>query len=691
MTKSLSDIDWSSPDDRWMFIKQREQQVQEHQIAQYRQWYLDVAFYLGFQNMFFDRNDNKVRTTNPPSWRVQSISNILLPMARAVVAQLARVEPVWRVLPATKSMDDMQIAQLSTDVLQHYWQDLRVYYKYLKALFWTTTTGNGFLKIGWDPEIGDDIPANFGDNQDGVDEFFETLFGERIAPAQQPKTIRPGDNFVDFKSPFELIFQEGAVDIDNSLYCIEATVQDVYMVQEKYGKGRTKHVNNDSDLQRSGLNYLDGISRLSGSLFRESFASTGTGFSRRDQAIVYEVHIKPHRQLKRGLKFTMSQGKDLHTVRKFPYRHKKLPYVHLPEVPVPGKLHATSTLSQSRPNQVIMNRLDSQVLEYVNLMLKGKWMVPRGAKVNEITDAPGQIIRYNHPFIPQQARLLAFPRSIFDMRDTVHRSIQDTASAHDITRGRAAGSVRSGNLAETLKESDLTVLGPTQLLHDMALADAGAMILQNTAQFVNEERLLGVTRNGRLAVSRKFIGSMLVGQARELNANYANVIVTATGRAPWSRAAQREIIGTLAQSGFLRPEVHDDVVLKSVGLENAEPIFQQADLARSKQYDESQLLNQGQEVIPNRQDSHKFHLEIMDIEEENLDFWNSLNEQSKKARNMHRAQHEKLAANQAVRGKLLLLQAEVEMMQQMGLRPVQPEGNNGNARPRNRQTASSRG
>lgn len=666
----LKSINWKSEKDRWAFIKAHEDQVRERNIAQYYEWYLDIAFYMGHQNLDFDRQFKKIRESPRPSWRVRVISNLLLPMARQLVSQLARIEPVWDVLPATRDMRDIDIAHLSRDVCHHYWRELKVFYKYLKSLFYTATTGNGFLKTGWDPDLGAD--TNISTNFDDVDAFFSALGID--VPKQSNKRSPIGDVFVDYLSPFNIMFQPGAQDIDSSLYSIESNIKDIYEVTDRFGKKKAGHITAEETSQ-SALRYLEGIENLSGAISEVPTISS----HRKDKVIEYTVHVKPHNQLKDGLRFTMAQGRDLHKPQPFPYKHGMLPYVHLPEVTIPGKLFATSTLSQNRPNQVIMNRFKSQGVEYANMMLKGKWLAARESQVDPITDAPGQVIRYKWPFKPEQARLIAFPRSIFELMMVLKQDMQDVASNHDVTQGRSAASVRSGTLAETLKEGDLSILGPVQLLHDIALADLGKMLLQNVAQYVQEPRLISITAGNRLTATREFVGSELVGDTTTYGANYFNVITTATGRAPWSRVAQREMVRTLVEGGFLRAGEHDQLVHKAVGLENAEVIFEQAEQARSKQAQENKQLDQGIEITPHREDSHDIHLEIMNQHNENYERWNSLSDEAKAAHNKHRAEHEMLKARSEALPQILLRRAVAELVGELGVANVgQTAGNEGN-------------
>jgi hypothetical protein len=586
-------------------------------------------------------------------------------MTRQTIAHLGRVEPLWGVLPASKSLDDIQIARLGEDSLHHYWQFLQVHKKYLQTLFWTCTTGTGILKTGWDPNAG--APVNVDLTGDTFDQFFTTLIGKPVPKTLRKNRINVGEPYVSIVSPFSILYQFGKENIQDSIYVIETEVVDVYEAEKQYHK-----VIKSTSQPRAGLNYLEGVQALMGT----KKSPPNIGELPKDKAVKYTMYVKPHGGLRNGLKRTMIEGEDMHKPQDFPYNHGKLPYAIFPEVPIPGRFMGTSTLHQNRGNQMVVNRLYSQMIEYANLMLKGKWLIQKGTSTDYITDAPGQNIRFGGNIPPQQARLQPLPKSLMEVIQIFRQNMQDTASSHDILSGRIAPSVRSGNLAETLKESDLTVLGPTQLLHDIAMAELGGMLLQNLAQYVKEQRLISITRGGRLAATRKFIGADLVGNTPTYGANYFNVITTATGRAPWSQFAQREKIRVLAEAGFLRPGEHDQIVMKAIGLENSDYIFERADLARNKQYEESKYLNEGKEITPNRQDLHEVHLEIMDLENEDFEFVQNLSPEAIQVREKHYAAHERLKAINEVKDEVLKAMAVQDLSQRSGIK--RGENNNGN-------------
>ena len=62
-----------------------------------RQWYLNIANYLGNQWLAYDKNSKRFAVPNAPSWRVRLVINKVMPIARAQMAKLHEVAPKFYV------------------------------------------------------------------------------------------------------------------------------------------------------------------------------------------------------------------------------------------------------------------------------------------------------------------------------------------------------------------------------------------------------------------------------------------------------------------------------------------------------------------------------------------------------------------------------------------------------------------
>ena len=640
----IQDMNWANPGDRWSFINTQKRINYEAYVHVFKEWFLAIQYYKGKQGYYINYN-GELTQTKVSKHEVAAKNNQLMPMARKFTSDMARIEPVWGVLPATNSQEDIEVSQQNTDILHSYWQKLKLYRVYLRSLYWVVTTGNCFLKCIWDPEAG--APIGIPDSDILIKQLQEIL-GTTRSP-----DLNIGDNAVSITSPFNLILQNGVAELQDSMFSIESSIQDIAAVEDRYG---VTGLNSDNNISMSGAYYLQMASKERNST------------DMRNKCVVYDVHVKPNKFNKKGSRFIMCQGKDLKPPTKFPYSHGMLPYAHLGEVYCPGELYYLSTLGQNVRSQQILNRIDSQITQYGNQMLKGQWLIPTASKTpaNSINDAPGAIIPYIWPFKPEQRRMMSLPRTIFDHRNNIIAGMRDTANAHDPSRGQAAGSVRAAELARELKESDLAVLGPTTIDHDEALQDIGKMILSNASQYAKEERLASVTRNGRLKVTRSFTGDMLQGSLAEQGVDYFNVYISHSGRAPWNKLYAEQTVAALTKMGYLRPGEHDQIVLKTLGYEDARPLFEVPDQGRHVQLQENKLLDQGQEVIVGKHNHHASHIEAILLHIES-DVWNELSPESQQAYYKHLDQHRQAAAVEEVLPEVLRQMAVLQLSGPLGM------------------------
>ena len=81
-----------------------------------RQWYLNIAYYLGHQYLQWDPHSRKLYLPTAPRYRQRVVINRLMPIVRRIIASTIRSNPQWIVQPATAETEDMITAQMSTKV-----------------------------------------------------------------------------------------------------------------------------------------------------------------------------------------------------------------------------------------------------------------------------------------------------------------------------------------------------------------------------------------------------------------------------------------------------------------------------------------------------------------------------------------------------------------------------------------------
>jgi len=109
------------------------------------------------------------------------------------------------------------------------------------------------------------------------------------------------------------------------------------------------------------------------------------------------------------------------------------------------------------PNK-LLDRLESSIAEWNDIMNKGKWVADKNAGVRIINNAHGQIIEKKRGFDVNQADIRPLSAVIFKQIENVNRYIEDIGGSHDAMLGRVPTGVKSGRGVEALQIGDMNNL-----------------------------------------------------------------------------------------------------------------------------------------------------------------------------------------------------------------------------------------
>lgn len=660
----------------------RQRHYYKHNLE--RQWFINIAWYMGQQNLVWSDIAKQLVNPKTPPWRVRLVVNLMQGAIRTACAKIYKSRPEWDVIPATSDIVDQQIAELDKHVLENYWQVCRMGPKWLEALWWMLLTGNGFIKPHWNPELGEQLDVSPGD-----------LFQEQmLMPDEVSKLsgglngldeLKLGDIDVKVVTPFEIIVDPLATSLGNTRWLLESNIQYVYEVKERWGKTAEDIVPDNNTM---GVGDTFHYQRRLQNLTSNSSSILSPNDHREDSVVVHELWIKPHGtgKFKDGRFLVICQDKVLNGDGEgvpFPYRHKKLPYIHLGEIPVPGRFWYASTAEQLVPVQADYNKTKSQLIENRNLMTRPKWLVSDGANIatNALTDEPGEVVVYSGPFKPEPAALQPIPSYVNNMLVEHRRDFEDISGQHEVSRAEAPGEVRSGRGIGMLIQQDETRLGTIIDHLDQALADTGKMVLELACQFVDEERIAKITGTSDEIMVFSFKGSQLLGKNYgRPGADYFDVRIKTIPGLPNSRMAQMQLAQTLIDKQFLGPNDRD-LVFRLMGIGNVQNVLDKSRVHRSQALVENQKLLQGIQVPVFTYQDHIAHLEVLD-EFRNSIQYQELPDQIKQLFMLHEQQHKMAQAMKIAEPQVLLQRAQQQLMMANG---VMQNGQQGIQEGRNQQ------
>lgn len=611
--KSFFSTDWTDEKDIVSFVGGMWDTRRQRRSWIERQWYINIAFYLGHQWLEWDESRGQLYRPSAPPWRVRLTANLVQGITRKIVSTIMRQKPIWSVMPATGDQDDIVAARVNEKTLKYYWGILACDPKFNDALNWMSTTGLGIWRLHWDPNKASEMVLDESDVED------VNLKG-RLKDLQKTgkNRINLGEADVEVKSPFEIDPDPWARSFEEVQWVMETTRRPIQWLKDRYPK-------TSDDLQPEDVDELNFFERRIADLAGPNSATFSGGRhslagvrGQQDMINVHEVWGLPFGKFPRGI-YTVVAGDSVHDVRANQFRGNgevALPYMWYEEIKVPGRLWPTCALEQAISLQAEYNRGRSQVIENRNQMGRPKWLVPKGANLGDyaLTSEPGEVVEHTFGHAPIAWTPPPLPPYVLRTLELARLDIQDVAQIHDVTQGKQPGSVRSGTAINALQEQDLSVLAPTMQGIEFQLKKFGSMLLELLSRKVKEPRLLKITGKNELYDVFQFTGSDLTGKNKDkTGVNYFDVRVNLGTQLPLTPDGRRQFISELAQAGILDTQADKRRILELLELGSEEPLYDEARLDIANQRQENRIMLDKEIPMEVRTyDDDLIHLEVID-------------------------------------------------------------------------------
>jgi hypothetical protein len=473
-----------------------------------RQWYINLAFYFGRQNIqVLDTPGGsrtfKLYTPPAPYYRARPVVNKIRPLLRTEMSKLTAQKPNAFIVPASGDDRDMYAANAGEQIWDSVFRSKNVHHIIRRAIFWTCVTGNGFIKTYWD--------------EDKPDYSADTT----------------GDICYEVVTPFHLFFPDlKVVDIEEQSFIIHASNRSVAELQMYYG----------TDIK---------LERQSGDFLEESFTTVmGVEDEKRkkDTTLVLEMWVKPGKckEFPSGGMITVAGQSIIAYEPEWPYIHKQYPFAHIRHVET-GKFYADSTITDLIPLQREYNRTRGQIIEAKNRMAKPQLAAEIGSlDPNKITSEPGQVIMYRPGFNPPMPiPLQSLPSYVLDEQDRIKMDMDEISGQHEVSRGQVPPGVTAATAISYLQEQDESKLSYTYDSIEECVEKIAFQTLTYVKQFWDTPRMVRITgEDGSFDV--------LAFQGSDLRDN-TDIRVEAGSALPTSRAAKQAFIMDLMKMGFIDP------------------------------------------------------------------------------------------------------------------------------------------
>jgi hypothetical protein len=496
-----------------------------------RQWYLNLAFYAGKQNVQLLPTSNSngsgvgVRLYIPPApyFRARPVINRIRPIIRTEISRLTAQKPSATVVPATNEDKDLSAAQAGEQIWDSVYRQQKIHAKFRQTILWTLTTGTGFIKTYWDP-------TKKSKQWQPLPPEVQAMAQQMGLPAENPPD---GDFCYEMVTPFHLfvpdMMQE---DIEDQPYVIQIQTRSPEWIKLRYGMKVEPNTMEASDiLSDSFLNLV------------------GAGEFKRDSVMCYEVWVKPGNVefMPNGGMFTIIGDQLVQYVEGNPYIHQQYPYTKIPHIPS-GRFYADSVVTDLVAIQREYNRTRGQITENKNAMAHERLLAAKGSiDASKITTEPGQVIQYNLGYPePTPMPMQNMPPYVLQELDRLLMDFEDISGQHQVSKGQVPSGVTAATAINFLQEQDESMLSTTYQGIEEAFEKIGYQTLCYVKQYWDTPRQVKVTgKDGTFNV--------MSFQGADLREN-TDLRVEAGSALPTSKAAKQAFLMDMMTQGFIPPE-----------------------------------------------------------------------------------------------------------------------------------------
>jgi hypothetical protein len=476
-----------------------------------RQWYTNLAFYIGKQNISAipvsaaSSAATGVRLYVPPApyYRARPIINRIRPIIRTELAKLTAQKPTATIVPSTGEDRDLAAAQAGEQIWDATYREKKIKSIFSRTMLWTLTTGVGFMKTYWDP-------------------------------TKKDREGNPGDFCYENVTPFHIFVPDMLCqDIEDQPYIIHIQTKSLEWVRANYPNIKAQpNVMEASDVLNDSFLQLVGASDY-----------------RKNAVLCYEVWVKPGQIdfMPNGGMYTIVGDNVVQLVEGNPYLHQQYPFVKFEHIPT-GRFYADSVINDLVPIQREYNRTRGQMIEAKNRMSHPQLMAAEGSiDASKITTEPGQVILFKLGFPPPQPLPLQnLPAYVVQEVERLLLDFEDISGQHQVSKGQVPPGVTAATAISFLQEQDESMLSTTFQSIEEGFEKIGYQTLCYVKQYWDTPRTVKV-------VGRDSQFNVIAFQGADLRDN-TDIRVEAGSALPTSKSAKQALLMDLMSQGFIPPE-----------------------------------------------------------------------------------------------------------------------------------------
>lgn len=408
-----------------------------------------MALYKGIQWRYYDARDSR-RESDYLDRKPRHSVNFTHEMVEARTSQMARMKSSITAIPNNvNEQSDINNAKSCKMLLDARAYDLDLQDKFTKGARTAYQMGHGFLKVFWDEDCGDEIPA---------------LKKLKERGGKIPKNIkrtRIGDVNVEVYAPDRLYPQMTGMEWEHKDYVHEIEWMDIdeakFLWPSK--KGEIK------ENQRHLYDY-----------------STTELTQPKSQIMVRTFWHKPTKFLPKGIKIVYTDDVILSS-EDYPYEHGKLPFIPRTDIDIYGEFWGRSFIGNIEQLQRMYNNIQSGIARDFSIAAAPKWVMPKGACDISSINNELTIIQYTGPVPPQLVTKNPTPPQNFQFQEAIEGKITKQSNVYDISRGEVPSGVTANSALRFLDEQESQAIMIQQTKQKRFVIDTYRMMMSLMAQY----------------------------------------------------------------------------------------------------------------------------------------------------------------------------------------------------------------
>ena len=449
-------------------------------------WYLYDNFYKGNHYIQFNKRTGQIIIPPMQKGQVRVTVNKAYSICRAIRNFATSYRPKWEVQADSTTEEEVNNSVKSSETLDFYYNHLKIAKLTKGGVLYALKYGIFYFQYGWDDEaVG--LDNQMGEAKVWIRDPFDVY--------PDPAGVATGDiqncRFIDIatSTPVQEIVNNPNYRIDKEKLTMES-------------------INADDKRAASDFKQM---------IIMSQYSSNFSGSKELGTKILHETWYKKRVKTQFKVNEKDEKGEAIEKEESIwdtevwiatwidgvLLRNEKTEFDKYNLIPCssdnnPNELYGEGYIKHLVPIMKVLNRLESQILEYNNLVNRGRILAEKGHGIKKVTNENGEIVEHATGKSVQYWNPQGLAPDIYRQIDRMNAYLDDISGVQEAFMGRVPEGIKAGVALESLKAQTANNLQDLKDNLEEALAELGEAILDMIARKLITSRQIQATgKNGK--------------------------------------------------------------------------------------------------------------------------------------------------------------------------------------------------